>query len=247
MTLYVGSIAISSAWLFWGLSVLFFVSLLSVRANDGQPVGIRLLCISYGLLILLGVIGALLHAHAHGVYGAWATGAERRAFSWSHAGSLGAYAGLLVAFGLLTMLNRLDGKSLGWSLAAAAFAGGFVARMGCLFAGCCIPPPPYHDHPPFLSEIAAHWTSVDASLLLVGAVTSLAAWHARKIWLTVLTVAAYLGLRFGAEFLRPVNGAAWNLEQLILLAMIGILVGGAMMSMAMRKENPLSRWPMLSL
>lgn len=157
------------------------------------------------------LLGTLIAALA----GAWAFGAATRclqsdssANSWIevHLGSFGGYWGALLAGILLALLTKVSWLRVGDALVPGILIGGIVARLGCVFTGCCtgvdVGWPWLHGLQPFRA-----WPLYDiGALALTYGLMRCLPWKLEAFKppgsVLGLFLVTYGMMRFGIEFLR---------------------------------------------
>ena len=193
--------------------------------------------------------GVLLAAIAGGVVGGWLYGwaaspaevDELHAWLDLRFGSFGGYWGALAAGMAGAWVARQRALECADALVPGILAGGAVARVGCLFTGCCrgitVPPELFHGLQPFRP-----WPAYDlAALLAVLAVVRIA--PRRVPWLRFpgaalcLFLVLYGALRFPLEFLRDLPAAAGPLTSGQVLAWAQLLAGIAGVAWLARRDR----------
>jgi len=137
-------------------------------------------------------------------------------------GSFGGYWGALLAGTVVGVMLRQSALRVGDGLVPAVLAGGAVARIGCLFAGCC-----RGSFHPFWA-----WAGYDLVALVVAYVVVQRVWRERVGGALVLFCLVYGPLRFGLEFLREGSGM-WTVGHVAAFGQV--LVGVAILS-KMKRE-----------
>lgn len=147
--------------------------------------------------------------------------------------SLAAYWGAFAGVVLWALLRRKNPAGAANAIAPAVMAGGAVARLGCVFAGCCRGIPPVFGPWPFY-DIAALAIALGLGLKLEK--------HHRNAPLLAFLI-GYGLLRFFLEFAREMPPAAFGLTAAQLLAAAQVAAGLALLaasqaqSPATEKEN----------
>lgn len=159
------------------------------------------------------VYGALITATACGVLGAWLYGSwtSPRAADPLHAwldlrfGSFGGYWGALIGALAYATLTRHPRLRFADALVPGILAGASVARIGCLFTGCCRGIAAFHVFRPWpIYDIAALLITWGAIRLIERGMNRLAAPGGALCTFLLL----YGALRFPLEFLRDLPGIA---------------------------------------
>ena len=148
--------------------------------------------------------GILVAASVCGVAGAWI---HARAFPTGrddgmHFGILGGHYGALIGAEVAALLMRRPVLACADAIVPALLVSSAVARIGCLFAGCCL-----GVAIPALGalQIVHYWPAFDlAALLFTAAITSRAGRRLGAVHGTQLAtyLCVYGALRFGLEFAR---------------------------------------------
>ncbi len=152
-------------------------------ATSSKKVAAIVLLAASGLGLAFGILYARI-ASAAGVHDVFDV----------HLGSLGGYWGAILGAILAARLLHLDLGEVADGLVPGIAAGGIVARIGCMFTGCC------RGHV-LGSAVLYPWPVYDMAALAVAYWASTTTSHAGRRVATFFLV--YGGFRFLLEFARP--------------------------------------------
>jgi len=134
--------------------------------------------------------------------------------------SLAAYWGAFAGIVLWAVSRGRNAAGAANAIAPAVMAGGAVARLGCVFAGCCRGIPP----------LFGPWPFYDIAALLIALGVGLKLEKRRRHASLQAFLIVYGLLRFALEFARPMPAAAFGLTAAQLFAAVQIAAGLALLA-----------------
>jgi len=237
MSLRIGAFVFTPSTFLLPLALAFFV-VLALQGLYPRIVAVR---IRAYWIVLAAVVGGILGAW---LYGSAASPAEADALhAWLDLrfGSFGGYWGALAAGMASAWAARQRVLACADALVPAMLAGGAVARIGCLFTGCCrgvsVAPELLHGFQPFRP-----WAAYDlAALLAALAIVRVAPRRAPSLGFPgaalCLFLVAYGVLRFPLEFVRDLPAVAGPLTSGQVLALAQVLAGAAGLAWLRRADR----------
>lgn len=192
--------------------VIGYKRLLGLSGNRSEPVR------AMATACVLAVAGSLFlsdHADAAGVLGGQST--------------FGAYWGALIGAALWALVAGKPVMPSANSLAAGVMAGGAVARLGCVFAGCC--------RGVVWLPVFSVWPAYDIGALVLALVVGMWWEKRRRDGALISFLVVYGVLRFLLEFARDVPGVGLGLTVGQWLAVVQAGVGAAVLSWGREGEE----------
>jgi prolipoprotein diacylglyceryltransferase len=213
MYIYVLGLELKVAYLFWavgGATVWLFADAFlesETALTHWRRRGMLAAC------LLIGLLGGIVQGKLH----AWAAGSVLG----SSFGSLGVLVGILVGAACLAALGAVL-EPARWlsAILFATFTGLGIARIGCLFNGCCKGATLHNAAWHLLEFLSAYWPALDIGALAVA--TGILYWGKRQDFYYAPGVAlvGYGVSRFLLEFLRPMEGRPISVEQVFTIVLV---------------------------
>ena len=143
--------------------------------------------------------------------------------------SLAAYWGCFAGVGLWAFLRRCGVRAAANAIAPGVMAGGAVARLGCVFAGCC--------QGSTSLPMFTLWPAFDIGALTVALAVGLKLEKRRADGPLLAFLLVYGLLRFALEFARPAPALLLGLSAPQMLAAAQAAAGFAILCFAESKAN----------
>lgn len=168
MSLRIGDTLLYPSFLLLPVALAFFLLISYRRLHPVVMPGRGDVLITLVLAAIAGFVGAWFHGLLGGEGSPLLTGAA----PWQSLGSLGGYWGALLGAMAGASFRRASPVAAADAIVSGILVGGAVARIACLFAGCC----PGADAPlPVVHTLLHPWPLYDIAALLLTA-----AWSSRS-------------------------------------------------------------------
>lgn len=183
------------------------------------------------LVLSVGAVGGILGAVAHSRVAAPVGSADALAWLDLRFGSLGAFWGVLISVAAFALVTRRPALAFADALTPGLIAGASVARIGCLFTGCCRG---IHIESGFWANIQPFrpWPLYDmAALLLTLAILSRTQRRPKAPGVTVaFFLLVYSPMRFAIEFARDLDVSTASLTSGQVMCIIQLVAGGLILA-----------------
>ena len=234
MGIRIGQYLMNANALILPFALAFFVVLSYQRLQAGMAGHRTRIALIIAMAAVSGLAGAWFHAR---IFPAGNAGLAQGALDVRF-GSFGGYWGALIGATAAAALMRVSILACADALVPGLLVGGGVARIGCLFAGCCrgIHVPAFGSFQPF-----HFWAAIDSFALLATAVVVMRIERARGEGLAPgITLGLYLSvygaLRFMLEFARDLSPVIGPFTSGQIMSALQVLAGILLLAFLRRTQ-----------